>query len=171
MRLKNTVRGILICVGTFSIGTISCTTGLEQTSTSTEANSNIGITAQGEEYLAVTAPAGWNTFKTTEPITLMIINVSDNQIVSNDSFNSRIFILSEDKWVEVNNKVVYANNPFTLESNKEMDPTKIFALFVSPELPDDQQSYEVRIFVFGSMINEDKTEVEIVDYVDVQLFP
>jgi len=101
----------------------------------------------------------------------MIINVSDNQIVSTDSFNSRISILAEDKWVEVRNEMVYANNPIVLESNKEMDPTKIGGLFVIPELPDEKQSYQVRIFVFGSMINEDKTEVEIVDYVDVMLSP
>ena len=132
---------------------------------------DVGVTVQHGKYLDISVPQGWNSLKTSDPISLMIVNVSNNQITSRDDFHSRIFVLTNNRWLEVSNTIIYAGNQIALEPNKEMDIDKTVGLIVAPDLRDTTKSYQVRIFVFGSTANSDQTKEELADYIDVNLSP
>ena len=149
-------------------------------SCSSEANSinplsisspDIGVAIQSENYLEVTAPNGWNTFKTDGTISLMIRNISDKRIVSQQDFGAKIFIFTTDKWNEVENRTVYLNDQITLDPNKNFDPTKIVSLFIRPDLPDYSKSSYLRIFVVGRVLNNGQKQAEIATFIDLELHP
>lgn len=169
MKLKRGIIYLIVCLIALCVS--SCNTNVSKTSSSTETTPDIGITTKGAEYLQISIPTGWNTFKTADPISLMLINVSNNQIVSREDFHCRIFVFDQGKWIEVNNKIVYAGNQIVLEPNKEIDPAKITGLIIQPDLADLSKPYQVRVFLFGSMANADKTQQEIIDNIDVMLSP
>ena len=133
---------------------------------------NIGIGVQGENYLVVTAPQGWNSFKTTDAISLEIRNISDRQIISEPDFGSRIFILSKDRWVEVDDNIVYSyDDPPLLDPSQSYDPQKIATIFVQPDLPDYSVTYNVRVFVIGKFIDSSTKSEDVMSYIDLELNP
>ena len=132
---------------------------------------DIGIIVNGEEYLEITAPVGWNSFKTNDLITLMVVNVSNNRIVTSEDFHCRIFVLGNDNWHEIGNKATYADGEIFLEPNKDLDPASIQAAFLVPDLPDYSKPYKVRVFIFGSVLKNEQTGEDVAAFIDVDLFP
>lgn len=132
---------------------------------------DIGVPLQREKYLEITVPDGWNSFKTGDPISLLINNISDKQIISKQDFGVRIYVFTDDKWIEVDNNTVYINDQITLNPNKNYDPTKIVSLFVLPDLPNHSTSSYIRIFIVGTVIENEKTTNEIASYVNLELHP
>jgi hypothetical protein len=127
------------------------------------------IPAPSDSYLELTAPKGWNTFKTGESITLMVNNISDKQIVVDQDFGARIFVFKNDSWVEIGNKGIYADGPvIILEPNKDFSPEKIGAAFV---LPDISVSSYLKIFILGSVFENEKKTEDVVSYIDIELTP
>jgi len=130
------VKTILLCVMFFV--TASCTSKETQIAPSLSIPApDIGlpIPAPSDSYLELTAPKRWNTFKASEPITLMVNNISDKQIVVDQDFGARIFVFNNDSWVEVGNKGIYADGPvIILEPNKDFSPEKIGTAFVLPDI-------------------------------------
>jgi hypothetical protein len=126
---------------------------------------DIGFDVQNETYLKIFAPDGWNSFKTDDSITLDIQNISNMQITADPDFGARIFVLTDDEWIEVKNKTVYKNKPFTI------DPLKLGALIVRPELPDYSITTKVRVFVVGTLIENGKESKEVASYIDLTLNP
>jgi hypothetical protein len=122
--------------------------------------------------LEVSAPDGWNSFKTNESIALLIRNISDTQIVVPPDFDTKIFVRTDNEWIEVQNKTVYLNeSPFTLEPNKNFDATKIASFVVLPDLPDYSVPSEIRIFVVGTLIENGKESKKVASYIDLTLNP
>jgi hypothetical protein len=82
-------KNILISIVTIVLASCSSITNLgEQSSLPTP---DVGIEVQSGKYLEVTAPNGWNSFKTDEPISLEIRNISKNQITSSPDFWGKDF--------------------------------------------------------------------------------
>ncbi|MFT3894865.1 MAG: hypothetical protein QM730_24815 [Anaerolineales bacterium] len=132
---------------------------------------DIGVDNQNENYLQVTAPKGWNTYKNSEPISLEIQNISDKRISSGPDFGARIFVLTENGWVEVKNKVVYQKDGFILNPNENYVPERIAAIFVQPDLLDYSVPTQLRIYVIGNLLEDGKVVKEIASYVDIELNP
>ena len=130
---------------------------------------DIGFEVQSEKYLEVTSPNGWNSFKTNKPISLMIQNISEKQITSSQDFGARIFLLKDDKWVELQNKVVYTDDPVTLEPDENSDLTNIATVFILPDLPDYSVTSNLRIFVIGNLTENGKESKKVASYIDMQL--
>ena len=152
------------------IALISCNSKLNHIDPSSIPSPDIGVYVD-EKYLEVTAPNGWNTFKTDKPISLMIRNISDKRIVSQQDFGVRIFVFTKDRWNEVGNKTVYLNDQITLDPDKNFDPTKIVSLFILPDLPDYSASSYLRIFVVGTLLDNGQKQDEITTYIDLEWHP
>jgi len=152
----------------------SCASNETQTTSSSIPAPDIGlpIPAPSDSYLELTAPKGWNTFKTDESITLMVSNISDKQIIVDQDFGARIFVFNNDSWVEIGNKGIYADGPIIiLEPNKKFSPEKIGAAFVLPDLPDISVPSYVKIFILGSVFEDEKKIEDVVSYIDIELTP
>lgn len=126
---------------------------------------------QTQKYLEVTAPNGWNSFKTNEPISLEIRNISKNQIALDQDFGARIFIRTDKEWIEVKNNEVYENAPFTLDPTENYDPLKTASTFVLPDLSDYSVTTYIRIYVVGNLIENGKEAKKVASYIDLELNP
>ncbi len=162
-------QGILISIILFVLS--SCNSVSNLVESSTVPTPNIGIDVQDGKYLEVTAPNGWNSFMTDDSISLEIRNISKNQITADPDFGARIFVLTDGKWIEVENKIVYKNDPFTLDPTENYDPMKTAATIVEPELFDYSIKSEVRIFIVGTLIENGKESKKVASYIDITLNP
>jgi hypothetical protein len=159
---------LLITITTIIL--ISCSLETNSADPLSISTPDIGVT-QRDGYLEITAPKGWNSFKTNKPISLMIRNTSDKQIVSDQDFDARIFVFSGNKWIEVANKTVYSDDKITLDPDKNFDPTKIKGIFVFPDIADYSIPQHLRIFLVGTLIERGKESQKIATYIDLTLSP
>ena len=167
MKLHKSIVIIIITIVLSSCGSVSKV--MEQSALPTP---DVGIEVQNQKYLEVAAPDGWNSFKTNKSVSLLIRNISDTQIIAEPDFGARIFVCTTDKWIEVKNKTVYlSESPFTLDPNKNFDTTKIVSFVVHPELPDDSVSSEIRIFIVGTLLENEQESKKVASYIDLKLNP
>jgi hypothetical protein len=163
------IQGILISIIIFVLSSCNALSNLVESST--VPTPNIGIDVQSGKYLEITAPKGWNSFKTDDLISLEIRNISKNQIIADPDFGARIFVLTDGEWIEVENKIVYKNDPFTLDPTENYDPMKTASTGVRPELLDYSIRSEVRIFIVGTLIENGKESKKVASYIDLTLNP
>jgi len=162
-------KSILVSIVIIVLSSCSCAINLaEQPSIATPA---IGKDIQIGKYLEVTAPKGWNSFKTDDSISLEVRNVSEGQITFGPDFGARIFVLSDQGWTEVKNKITYKNDPVTLGPTENYDPLKTGATIVQPELLDSSVPYDIRIFLVGDLIENGKESSKVSSYIDLKLNP
>ena len=162
-------KSILISIATIVL--LSCNPTTRVAEPSFVPTPDIGIEFQNQKYLEVTAPDGWNSFKTSKPVSLLIRNISDTQIVSDPDLGARIFVRTDNEWLEVLNKTVYLNSPLTLEPNKNFDVTKTVSLFLLPDLPNVSVTSNVKIFVVGTLIEDGMGSKKVASYIDLKLNP
>jgi hypothetical protein len=163
-----------LCFLTFMVlvlVTSSCAINQNESDTAIVNPTDVGNWIENEQYLDISAPAGWNSFKTSDPITLLIVNNSEKKIITTENFHARIFILNKDSWIEIDNRAVYADNEYILQPYHADDPATIMALPVLPNLPDDSKSYEVRILISGSIEGSEQVIEDVVSYIDVKISP
>lgn len=158
---------ILISVITAMLVSCGSATNLSASSIPTP---DIGIEVQTEKYLKIIAPDGWNSFKTNEAVTLEIRNISKNQITSGLDFGARIFVRTDQGWIEVKNKEGYEEQLLTLDPSGN-DPLKTAATSVLPDLPDYSVPTYIRIYVFGNLMENGKESKKVASYVDLILNP
>jgi hypothetical protein len=151
--------------------TSSCAIDQDKPNPSATSTVDIQNLVENEQYLDISAPAGWNSFKTNNPIILLIVNASEKRIVTTENFHARIFILNENGWIEIKNRAAYADNEYVLQPYLATDPTTIKALPLLPDLPDASKSYELRILVSGSTQENGQLEETVINYIDIQVFP
>ncbi len=58
------------------------------------------------QAIQIVLPQAWNTLKVGDHISIQIVNISNRTLVFDKDFSSRIFIVENDQWVEVNNKLI-----------------------------------------------------------------
>jgi hypothetical protein len=116
--------GKSVLISIIAVMLSSCNSVTNSAESSSIPTPDIGIEVQNQKYLEVTAPDGWNSFKASKPVSLLIRNISDTQIVSDADLGAKIFVRTDHEWLEVPNKTVYLNGPLTLEPNKNFDITK-----------------------------------------------
>jgi hypothetical protein len=133
--------------------------------------SDIGADVQKDKYLQVIAPEGWNTFKTSEPVSLLVRNVSQNQITFDPDLGARIFIYSEKGWIEVGNKMTYENDSLTIDPSENWYADKTASTFVLPDLLDYSVQCNMRIFIIGDLMENGKASKKVGSYIDLRLNP
>ena len=121
--------------------------------------------------LEITAPAGWNTFRTSKPITLMLRDISDQQITINSETGIKIFALTMNKWAEVNNQVTYETPEFTLAPDPDSDPTKLGGTGLFPDLTNYPGVSKIRIVIIVKLGGEQQGTSQVAAYLDLVLHP
>jgi hypothetical protein len=160
-----------IAISIVTIVLSSCSFAANVAEQSSIPTPDIGTDVQVGKFLEVTAPNGWNSFKTDEAVSLEIRNISENPITSGPDFGMRIFVRSDQGWIEVKNKAGYEYELITLEPTENYDPFKTVGTFVLPELPDYSVASDIRIFVFGDLIENGKEPKKVASYIDLKLNP
>lgn len=160
-----------IVISIITVVLLSCNRVTNSGGQSSIPTPDIGNDVQVGNYLVVTAPNGWNTFKNEESISLEIRNISKGQINSGLDFGARIFVRTDQGWIEVKNKTIYGNGSVTLDPSKNYDPLKTAAIFVRPDLPDYSVPYDIRIFVIGDLMESGKEPQKVASYIDLSLAP
>jgi hypothetical protein len=118
----------------------------------------------------LTAPEGWNTFKTGEVIGLSIAVISDDQIAFKTD-GAKIFLLEKETWVEIPNFMNYPQG-YDLLSPSKNDPFKQGATVVVPQIPDENGNALVRIILIGNIYRDGQITDELTaGYIDVKLTP
>ena len=133
--------------------------------------SEIGADVQENKYLQIIAPEGWNSFKTGESISLMVRNISENQIAFAPDFGAKMFIRTDKEWVEVENKITYKNDPSTLDPSDDWFVDKTVSPIVRPILSNDSVPYDIRVFIIGDLMENGKASKKVGSYIDLKLNP
>jgi hypothetical protein len=120
--------------------------------------------------IRLSAPEGWNNYKSGDAITLLIEVIGKNQVIFPNDYGARVFIPSNHEWVEVKNSMRYPDNKYLLSFSN--DRTKHGSTSVLPVLPDLNKSTTVRIFIIGNIYRDGKvTEERTAGFIDVDLRP
>lgn len=137
------------------------------------------IGAQVDEFntdFKLSVPEGWNTYKVNEPVILRIEVLGNESIsFSYDAFNNRkdinLFVLEENKWVEIENLAKYPEG-FLVYMPANTDPLKYGVVSIFPILKDIDQTVLLRIVLTGYFFeNNQITNKQSISYIDVPLNP
>lgn len=161
--MKGIINTVLVSMIVITLS--SCNGKASQTDPLSVSTPDIGVPIQSSNYLEVTAPTGWNSFKAGDPIVLLIRNATNKKLTAKEDLGAKIFIFSKNSWVEVKNKTAYSNSQIML------DPDKTILLYVLPDLPDRSTSYHVKVFVVGKVIDNEQKTSEVASYIDLKLIP
>jgi hypothetical protein len=145
--------------------------GIENIDVMPDLEIGIPLTKNGE-ILEVTSPMGWNSYKTENPVTLMINNVSNKKITLKNDYGIKIFTLIKGKWEAINNQMVYINTEdVLLDAYHDGDPVAVQSIMLLPEISSAEDAY-LRIFIVGKFTKDnDDTYEQFSTYIDVKLSP
>ncbi len=119
--------------------------------------------------IRLSAPAYFNSFKTTDWVTLEVTFQSDKEIRFPNYFGVRIFELSPSGWTEIgelpNEHYPQADQVFSPQTGPYRN-----IMAVSPKLSDRQGSHRVRIYIIGEMQDGAQTNT-VAAYIDLDLHP
>lgn len=99
--------------------------------------------------ISLTAPDGWDSFKTGDTVTLTIINTSGDKILFDPNYGARIFVFDDDGWIETSNELVSLDiDDVILEPIKD-NPASTGTTSIRPKLAIEASNLTVRIYVVG----------------------
>ncbi len=134
--------------------------------------SEIPLVKNGD--ILLTIPEVWNTHKIGESIGLDIQNLSEKDFVYNQNDIQIYYLDSSNKWIKVNNKVVYVGGEQDMVvGSPVVDSGALTTVgeFVDPDFHYSQSTY-VRVVIVGRFVMEDGTKSEqMATYIDVLLNP
>lgn len=132
----------------------------------------IGIPAnEMNTKIRISAPEGWNTYKTNDDISLDIKIISEEEIAFPSNYGARLFTRRNHEWIEIANLTHYPEGIFLLVpyDNK---PFNIGATSVFPILSDPSEPITIRIILVGNVFKDGQVTDEVTaGYVDVDLKP
>jgi hypothetical protein len=141
----------------------------KKTEMSAELLSELGVPASEiNTRLNLSAPAGLNTQKVGDIISIIVKVTSEDQVAFAKDFGARMFVNSNQKWIEVQNFMGYQDTK-TLLSRKDGE---FGEADLSPVLPDPLKATTVRIFLVGNIFRDGKvTDQKTAGYIDINLTP
>ena len=117
------------------------------------------------EDIKITAPKFKNSFEAHDIIALNIEIVGDEEILFRPDYQNKMFIYTEEKWIEV-----FHTPPECKLENILLAPSESSEFFIYPALPDLEEATLLRIFMFGTILQDGELTEKIVGgYVDVVL--
>jgi len=118
-----------------------------------------------------------NTFISGDPVHLILENLTDKSIQLSNDYG--IVILTYDKksriWLNVENEGKYIPHdnldvgPVLLQKNE--DSPGVIGIPLSPKIENHQKPIEIRIVVFGNLVDEQKIPEEVGAFIDMTLYP
>jgi hypothetical protein len=116
------------------------------------------------------APAGWNSFEVGDSIALGIVNTSNEQIIFDPSYGTRIFVYENNTWTETSNKLVRLNDKDIILEPTKTGPDASGYTAVLPNLLDESKNITMRIYVLGYVYrNNTKTDEKTGAFIDIVL--
>lgn len=120
--------------------------------------------------LYLTAPIGWNTFKTSDPIAINIKVTSSNTIVFQPDFGVRIFLEKNDSWDEIFDDTKRPGGLIHLSPESSWQDYSSIVLYPDPF--DRNDKTKLRIYIIGKVYRNGQITDELVgSYVDINLTP
>ena len=120
------------------------------------------------QAIQIVLPQAWNTFKVGDHISIQIVNISKRTLAFDKDFGSRIFIVENDQWVEVNNKLLSLGEENILIKPPTNNKNETRGFSFSPDLGEETSRTELRVYIFGKFSG---TEEVVGAYTDVVLQP
>ena len=117
------------------------------------------------EEIQIIALKSKNSFEAHDIIALDIAIVGDEEILFRPDYQNKMFIYVDEKWIEV-----FHTPPECKLENILLAPSESSEFFIYPALPDLEEATLLRIFMFGSILQDGElTEKRVGGYVDVVL--
>ena len=122
--------------------------------------------------IGIFAPVELNTYRFSEPVTILIKNIGKTPILFSNDFNICLFIKDSDNWVEIRSvKTIYLDGDILIHPTKN-DPLKYGTTMIEPILEEYSNPVKIRIAIIGyKFINRVKTDQLVAAYTDIWLFP
>jgi hypothetical protein len=119
----------------------------------------------------ISAPAGWNTFKTDDMVVLVVEVISEDPVVFPNDYGAQLFLWNKGQWVEIDDDVINPEGEIIV-SPVNNDPHNLGSAGVGPVLPDPDKPAWVRIILIGNVYrNNEATNERVAAYIDVHLTP
>jgi len=122
------------------------------------------------QQILLRAPSFSNTFSTIDPINLELKYNTSNEIIFPNNYNLKLFTQVNEGWIEIQEKPTVRLPSGNIIFSPTKDMPAVEDIFVSPELLDISQQYELRIYIIGDM-KVDGDVVRVAAYTDVTLHP
>ena len=133
---------------------------------------NIGIPEENYNHnFLITAPAGWNEFKTNKSVGLDIEVIGDYPIEFETDYGAVIFALKKGEWVEIPNLARYPDGTQRLVPANG-DYLKHGGVPIAPIVPDETKTTQLRIILVGIIVKENLvTDERVAGIIDIVLNP
>lgn len=166
--LSNDVKRLSIFIGLFSLVVTTC---ILQPDVENFPDVDIPLDHLNSQVF-VTAPKGWNTFKTGDPITVEVYVTGKDEIIFPPDFGVKVFSYEHNEWMRVETVPITSPSHSIVLPPSNGDSPVTGETMVSPILSDESRTRLLRIFVSGNIYrNGVVTEEKIGAYVDVILRP
>lgn len=145
---------------------VSCSSNLPST------DPDVGLLDELNQRIELSVPKAWNNFKTTDPVTVEITNISKDNIVFDANYGVRLFVQNGEHWAEVMDGLTsFYQDPILLQSYNG-DDTTTGVVSVLPKLADRTKGAWLRIYVIGQIESKVGDEaLSVGAYIDVFLNP
>jgi hypothetical protein len=122
------------------------------------------------QQILLRAPNFSNSFNTLDRISLELKYNSNREIVFPNNFNLKMFIQTNEGWMEINERPIVRLPPGDVVFSPSKMMPAVQVIYFSPELPSSNQKYKLRIYVIGSM-KEMGESIKVAAFTDIELHP
>ena len=115
--------------------------------------------------IQITAPKFKNSFEAHDIIALNIEIIGDEDILFRPDYQNKMFVYTEEKWIDV-----FHTPPECKLENILLASSESSEFFIYPALPDLEEATLLRIFMFGTILQDGElSDKRVGGYVDVVL--
>jgi hypothetical protein len=106
-------------------------------------------------------------------INLTVQNISKKNLYFPVDLNVKLFTIQDNKWLEVENKVIYAGNPAMLGPNEPLNLAAYTSIDVFPVFVNEGKKEFLRIVIIGEELTEngERTDIPVAATLDLILNP
>jgi hypothetical protein len=122
------------------------------------------------QQILLRAPSFGNTFTTKDSVLLELKYNSVYEITFPKDFNIRIFQKTKKGWTEIYEIPTTRISPDEIVFSPQTNTMFVQPIYFHANLPDLQQKYLIRVYVFGQMKTQEENK-EVAAYIDVSLHP
>lgn len=120
------------------------------------------------KIIQVSTPPELNSFQVGDPLSLVLENYSNEQVVLPQDYGIRIFQFVDGDWEQVENRMEYSSSRKVVNPNNDL--YQLVFVTVYPYIVSDQK-VNIRVVIVGNYSNEETGNLgdEVGAYIDVIL--